>query len=135
MSSNRCANIITLVKETINSIDFIEKYKNSPEDFTRKSPLDFPTLFYFITNLLRSSNQHELDEFFRLINGNELPDLEVTGSAFSQARRKLNYQAFCEVISLLCQAFYKSCPWKTWHGFRLLAIGCNTEKLHRKIIG
>ena len=122
MTSSWCANIITLIKETINSIDFIEKYKYSPEDFTRKSPLDFPTLFSFITNLRRSSSQHELDEFFRLINGNELPDIEVTGSAFYQARKKLNYQAFCEVISLLCDAFYEHSPWKTWLGFRLLAI-------------
>ncbi len=129
MRSNRCANVITLIKETINSTDFIEKYKYSPEDFTRKSPLDFPTLFSFITNLLRSSNQHELDEFFRLINGNELPDLEVTGSAFSQARKKLNYQAFCEVISILCHAFYQSDPWKTWLGFRLLAIDGTAIKI------
>ena len=106
MLINLCANIIALIRNTINSNDFIEKYKNSPEDFTRKSLLNFPTLFSFITNNLRSSNQHELDEFFRSINGAELPDIEVSSSAFSQARRKLNFEAFCEVISLIRDAFY-----------------------------
>ena len=124
-----CANIVTLIKTTINSTDFIEKYKNSSEDFTRKSLLNFPTLFSFITNNLRSSNQHELDEFFRLINGNELPDIEVTGGAFSQARRKLNFQAFCEVIFLIRDAFHQSFPWKTWKGFRLLAIDGSAIKI------
>ena len=84
--------------------------------------MDFSTLFSFITHLRSSSNEHELSEFFRLIHGNELPDIEVTGSAFSQARKKLNYKAFCEIISLLRDAFYQYCPWKTWLGFRLLAI-------------
>ena len=89
MKSDLCANIVTLIKTTINSTDFIEKHKNSSEDFTRKSLLNFPTLFSFITNNLRSSNQHELDEFFRLINGNELPDIEVTGGAFHKLEESL----------------------------------------------
>ena len=129
MLSDLCANIVTLIRNTINSTDFIEKYKNSPEDFTRKSLLNFPTLFSFITNNLRSSNQHELDEFFRVINGNELPDIEVTSGAFSQARRKLNFQAFCDIISLIRDVFYQTFPWKTWKGFRLLAIDGSAIKI------
>jgi len=117
------------VKETINSSDFIETHKDSPIDFTRKSPLDFPTLFTFMINLLRSSNQNELDKFFKQVKADELPDRDVTGSAFSKARKKVKYETFCDVSSVICETFYETFPWKTWLGFRLLAIDGSAMKV------
>lgn len=130
MRSDFCANIINLIKDSIYSTDFINSHKDSPVDFTRQSTLNFPTLFTFQINLLRSSIQHELDQFFRQVHGNELPDIEVTNSAFSQARRKVKYETYCDISSQICQAFYDQYPYKTWCGFRLLAIDGSAVKIY-----
>ncbi len=121
--------IINIVNSTINSTSFIKKYKNSSTDFTRESTLNFPTLFTFLMNLLRSSNQDELDKFFKQINGWEIPQRIVTDSAFSQARKKLKHEAFIDVSSRICHSFYNEYHWKNWHGFRLLAIDGSTLKI------
>ena len=123
------AYITNLVNHSINSTDFIEKYKNSPTDFTRDSPLIFPILFTFLINLLRSSNQDELDKFFKQVNGWEISQRVVTDSAFSQARKKLKHEAFIDISQRMCQAFYEQYPWKTWLGFRLVAIDGSTIKI------
>ncbi len=122
MPSDFCANIINIVKNSITSKEFINRHKYSPNDFTRKSPLDFAALFTFMINLLRSSNQNELEKFFKQIKGEEIPDCGVSDSAFSQARKKLHYEAFSEVSSEICTAFYQGCSWKTWNQFRLLGL-------------
>ena len=121
-----CANIITLVNNSINSTDFITKYKNSPVDFTRNSVLNFPTLFTFLINLLSSSNQDELDKYFKQVHGWEIPQTVVTDSAFSQARKKLKQEAFSDLSTKICQYFYEQYSWNTWLGFRLLAIDGST---------
>lgn len=130
MMSDFCANIINIVKKSITSKDFVDRHKYSPTDFTRKSPLDFATLFTFMINLLRSSNQIELEKFFKQIKGEEISDCGVSDSAFSQARKKLHYGAFIEVNSQSCKAFYQDYSWKTWNQFRLLGIDGSTIKIY-----
>ena len=130
MISDFCANIINIVKNSITSKDFIDHNKYSPSDFTRKSPLDFATLFTFMINLIRSSNQNELEKFFKQIKGQEMSDCEVSDSAFSQARKKMNYSAFIEVNTECVKAFYQDYPWKTWNQFRLLGIDGSTIKIY-----
>ena len=130
MPSDFCANIINIVKDSITSKEFIDRHKYSPHDFTRKSPLDFATLFAFMINLLRSSNQNELEKFFKQVKGEEISDCAVSDSAFSQARKKLHYGAFSEVNSESCNAFYQEYSWKTWNQFRLLGIDGSTLKIY-----
>ncbi len=117
---NFCRTIVNIIKETIHSREFIDLYKFSPSDFTRKSPLDFPTLFCFLMNLRRSSNQNELEKFFKQIKGNELLDKEVSDSAFSQARRKFKAEAFIAAGSKIIDAYYRNYTWKTWYGHRVI---------------
>jgi len=128
--SDFCANVVNIIRDSICSTDFINSHKDSPTDFTRQSKLNFPTLFAFQMSLLSSSIQHELDQFFRQINGNELPDIEVTDSAFYQKRKKIKSEAYSDVDSQICQAFYHQYPYKTWCGFRLLAIDGSTLKIY-----
>jgi hypothetical protein len=125
-----CRNLVNIIKETIHSREFIDLHKSSPSDFTRKSPLDFPTLFCLLINLRQSSNQNEIEKFFKQIKGNELPDKEVTDSAFTQARRKLNPEAFIDVESKIIETFYQNYPWKAWHGHRLVGMDGSTIKIY-----
>jgi len=130
MQENFCRNIITIIKEIINTKEFIDLYKYSPSDFTRKATLDFPTLFYFLMNLRRSSNLNELESFFKQIQGTELPDKTITDGAFSQARRKLKPEAFIDVASEIIKAFYQENGWKKWHGHRLVAVDGSAVKIY-----
>ena len=48
-------------------------------------------------NILRSSIQNELDNFFKIITGSDVPVHSITKGAFTKARKKLKYQAFVEL--------------------------------------
>ncbi len=130
MRKNLCRNIITIIKEIINTKEFIDLYKYSPSDFTRKAILDFPKLFYFLMNLRRSSNLNELESFFKQIHGTELPDKTITDSALTRARRKLKPEAFIDVASRIIKAFYQENAWKKWHGYRLVGIDGSAVKIY-----
>ena len=125
-----CRNVITIIKETINAKEFIDLYKYSPSDFTRKAVLDFPTLFCFLMNLRRSSNLNELETFFKQVRGSELFDKTITDGAFSQARRKLKAEAFIDVQSKIIKAFYQDYTWKKWHGHRLVGVDGSAIKIY-----
>lgn len=84
--------------------------------------MNFPTLILYMTNLIKSSIQTELDSFFQLLNKASTPVREITKSAFSQARAKLDHHAFQELSQHVIQFFESHFPLRTWHGFRLLAI-------------
>jgi len=75
-----------------------------------------------MTNLLKSSIQTEWDSFFQLLHKACAPIREITKSAFTQARAKLNPQAFQELNQRMIQYFESHFPLRTWRGYRLLAI-------------
>lgn len=89
----------------------------------------FVSVFLFISNLLKSSLQTELDNFFKVLHHNELPNNVVSKSAFSQARKKLGYQAFEELNHDQVNFFYSDFDYKKWHGYRLIAIDGSTCRL------
>lgn len=126
---NNCTKLIDFIKEIIANEIFINRHKINNTDFTRKRSLPFATVFIFIINLLKSSIQNELDKFFKDINRTDVPKREVTASAFCQARQKLNYTAFVELLHKCVDLFYKLFPIKRWHGFRLLAVDGSTVQL------
>ncbi len=124
-----CAKIIDIIKNSINSTEFITKHKSSTKDFSRKRALPFPTLFIFICNFLRSSIQEELDRFFQAVHKLDIPVRKATASAFCQARTKIQHTAFIEIIRKSVDAFYSIFATKTWFGFRLLAVDGSTAVL------
>ena len=126
---NDCATIINFIKEIIINKNFTKRHKINKTDFTRKRSLPFSTVFIFLINFLKSSIQNELDKFFKNINSTDVPQREVTASAFCQARQKLNYTAFTELLHKCVELFYKLFPIKRWHGFRLLAVDGSTVQL------
>ena len=73
-------------------------------------------------NLLKSAIQYELDAFYAQLQGRVVPRREITQSAFTQARRKLKYEAFVELNDRAVAAFYADAPIHRWHDYRLLAV-------------
>lgn len=58
-----------------------------------------------------------------------IPRREITQSAFTQARRKLKYEAFVELNDLAVETFYADAPTHRWQGYRLLAVDGTTLRL------
>lgn len=129
--SKYSAKHIKYLNKIIDSEDFIEKYKKSKKDFTRTRTLSFKIVVFFLLNLLKSSLQNELDNFFKVLNGKEVPDQKATASALCQARKKLKHEIFIELNKRQVEYFYKNNSYKKWRSHRLLAIDGSTLILPR----
>jgi len=75
-----------------------------------------------IIMMFKSSIQRELDRFYSQISSEDFTIRQVTKSAFTQARAKLNSWAFTRLNEVAVNTFYENAPYHTWHGFRTLAI-------------
>ncbi len=71
---------------------------------------------------MQSSVQRELDRFFKSYNGKEITEQFATQSAFSQARLKINPDAFVELNNDCVNHFYSNYHVKKWKGYRLIAV-------------
>lgn len=124
-----CANLVEYLKNIIFSENFLSRHKQSQQNFTRNRCLPFPTMIFFLMNLIKGSLQDELDYFFKAINNLDVAVRDVTKSAFCRARKKLKYPAFVELSQKLASFFYENFSYRTWHGLRLLAGDCSTVKV------
>lgn len=132
MSTNTalvCQGLIERLKSLLFSDDFKDRHRLNEKDFTRKRCLTFGIVIIFLLNMIKRALQDELDEFFKLLQGTELAVRVVTKSAFSQARKKLKYEAFVELNQVQVAYFYDYFEWQTWHGLRLLAVDGSTAEL------
>jgi len=75
-----------------------------------------------ISRGVKSSLQRELDSFYKEIAGGDFNIRQVTKGAFTQARAKLNPEAFVELNENVNQTFYEEAPYLTWHQMRILAV-------------
>lgn len=105
---------------------FIEKHKKNPKDFIRDRVLTFKIVILFLITVLKESIHSELSDFFARIEGSDTKIHKVTNSAFTQARAKLKHSAFIEMDKLQTELFYQNTSYKTWEGFRLVAIDGST---------
>lgn len=124
-----CTNLIKSLKERLNSLDFLERQRQSDKAFSRQRCLPFVTVVLFLLNLVKRSLQDELDEFFKLNRGEVVATQVVSKSAFSQARKKLKAEAFIELNAVQTDYFYAHFPYQTWYGLRLLAVDGSTTQL------
>jgi len=70
----------------------------------------------------KSSIQRELDKFYSQISNEDYTIRQVTKSAFTQARAKLNSWAFTRLNEVAVNTFYENAPYHTWHDMRILAV-------------
>lgn len=80
-------------------------------------------------NLLKSAIQYELDTFYSQLVDRSIPQRELTQSAFTQARKKLKFEAFVELNDRAVTEFYDGAPIERWHERRLLAVDGTTLRL------
>jgi len=73
-------------------------------------------------NMVKSAVQFELDSFFAAILGRDIPQREVSQSAFTQARKYLEHQAFIALNDRANAIFYAEAPIRRWHGYRTLGV-------------
>jgi len=69
-----------------------------------------------------SSIQRDLDRFFKRMNKSDFSIREVTKSAFTQCRAKLNPEAFKDLNKVAIDTFYSSNEVYTWNGMRTLSV-------------
>lgn len=129
--SNMCANVIESLKKLILSEQFLDRYRNSPNAFTRQRKLPFHLLICFLINFVKGSYQDELDKFFQAINLFQVAKRIVSKVALSKARMKLKYEAFIALNDHLIRAFENTFQPRTWHNHRLIAIDGSTCQLPR----
>ena len=108
----------------------MDKYRLSKTAFTRNRTLNFPALILYLLNLRKHSNQVELDQFFKQVNGAKDASQVITKSAFFQARKQLSSAAFIHLNEQIISSTYKSPEHlKSWRGFRLCAVDGTSIRL------
>jgi Transposase DDE domain len=78
---------------------------------------------------VKSSIQRELNDFFGNLWDKEYSIHEVTKSAFTQARKKLKFEAFIELSNNAVKEFYANAPYLMWDKHRVLAVDGSTVML------
>lgn len=104
--------------EKINEREFLERARKKPEDFTRNRKMPFNQLVLFMLNMIKSSIQTCLDNFFENTGQEEV---HMAQQSFSEAREKINWEAFRVLFRMIVDLIY-SRYYETWHGYRLSAI-------------
>jgi hypothetical protein len=123
--------LVATIKAWLFSDEFKDRHRHAKKDFTRQRCLPFVIVVIFLLNMVKRVLQDELDEFFKLLNQQDVAVRIVTKSAFSQARKKLRYDAFVELNQIQVDYFYEHFECKRWYGFRLLAVDGSTSQLPR----
>ncbi|MBT2292979.1 IS4 family transposase [Paenibacillus albidus] len=106
-----------------------KKSRKSEKDFTRNRKIGFFPLLCLLIRMVRKSTQLELDEFREMFMPDSAKTTSYTKQSFSEARQKLSPVAFTLVNDELICAFYEDGDFKTYKGFRLLAIDGSVMEL------
>src|SRR5919197_2895757 len=121
--------IVWRVRQELHAIDTREKYRTAPGDFSRKPTLTFPCVATLILRGHKLSQQNALNKFFRELNQ---PEVILTGSAYCQARKKIQPELFVHLNASVIEEFtalsQADQTWQTWRGHRLL--GADGTKLN-----
>lgn len=110
------------VAQMMQSEKYREESKKDEKDFTRERKVGFVSLICIIINMVRKSTQLELDAFREKFMPEAAETTTYTKQSFSEARQKLSSVAFTLLNDELIQGFYADDDYKTYIGFRLLAI-------------
>ena len=98
--------------------DFKNKHKIGKNSITRTRKLGFDKIMTMMIKKSNKSLQNSLND--TQLNLGE--DVTITNSAYTQARKKLNYTAFKEFSEMARDMFYEDGEYETYKGYRVLAI-------------
>jgi hypothetical protein len=122
------------IAAAIQSNEFKEQHRRKSSDFTRMSPLNFPTLFLILLRKSVKSIQNVLNELFL---SNQL-GTTVTSSAYTQARKKLKHTAFIALNTEAIEHYYAEGDFKRWKGYRVFGVDAskiilpNEREIHQE---
>lgn len=112
-----------MLKDKIHSDEFQSDHKQNQKDFTRERKLTFAKIVVIMMRKSVKSLQNILNEAQKEISVLLKNDEEtITGSAYTQARKKLNYTAFIELSDMSRDVFYEDGEYQRFKEYRLLAI-------------
>ena len=102
--------------------EYQDQSKQKKTDFTRERKVGFLSLVCIIINRVCKSTQLELDHFREKFMSVSAQTTTYTKQSFSEAREKLTTAAFTLLNDELIRGFYEDDDFKTYRGFRLLAV-------------
>jgi len=114
--------LLAWVVQFMKSEELKDQSKKAKKHFTRSRKLDFFPLITVIFNTLRRSVQLELDDFRKRFLPEPLKITTYRKQSFSEARQKISPIAFVLLNDGFIERFYAENDYKTYKGFRLLAI-------------
>src|SRR5262245_21220806 len=124
--------LIEKLRRLLWDVEFSQRHRLRPEDFTRQRQLSFPIVMLFVLQKTVKSIQRHLHEFF-----NELAEEEmfepVTAGAWTHARAKLKHTAFIELNqTVVLPAVYgpeSESTLRRWRGHRLIGVDSSLLRL------
>jgi hypothetical protein len=93
--------IFEVIRERLQSVEFLEIARINPCDFTRTRLLTCQILILFVLNLLKKSIPKEMISFRKYCKISS-----ISASAVTQARGKLSSVAFVDLNNVLIREFY-----------------------------
>ena len=122
---------IEFTKLIVNTTEFMEKFRKSKKDFIRNRKVSFAMNILLIFACLKRSIQTGIDQF---IIDMDTEFNTYSKQAFSKRRQCILPEAFQELYRLSTEFFYKEANYKTYSGYRILAVDgskvnlpCNKE--------
>jgi hypothetical protein len=116
--------VIEKIRERIHAYEYLLSSRKRPKDFSRKGAIGFVHTMLSTMNLNNKSQQMELDTYFDIV-GKE----SVSKQAFSQARQKINPEAFKELFEIGIHEAAKNHELSRFEGFTPIAIDGSTLAL------
>jgi len=111
------------IRKKIQSETFKRKYRTSSRYFTRDRKLIFTKMIALMTRKSVKSLQNILNETEIYLSYILERDLNtVSKGAYTQARKKIDYEAFIELSNDIRDQFYSDGEYLTFKGYRLLGI-------------
>ncbi|MDR0301849.1 MAG: IS4 family transposase [Treponema sp.] len=126
VKSTKALEAIRRISEYLNSDETVKRRRTHEKAFTRKRKLSFSVVVGMLLNSLTKSLQIEVDDFFEYV----LTSVDtVSKQAYSKARQNVKPDFLRELSEIPAEVLYKDANYKTWRGYRLLAVDGSTLEL------
>jgi hypothetical protein len=110
--------VLEAIKCLIESLEFLDRARKSPKDFTRERKMPFKKLVYFLLSMIKESSQNALERYFWKMGD----IIHMSQQAFSEARQKIKWEALQELFQVTALSMYRGGEVKRWEGLRILVI-------------
>jgi hypothetical protein len=108
------------MENLMNDIFFMIENRAKETYFTRNPKMGFKEIIMFSLNLVKKSMQLELNNFFRMLEGEDTDSIRK--DSYSEARLKVLPEAFSTMFYHIVKWYYDDESFKKYKGYRLSAI-------------